>query len=233
MVSIGCIESELLGDRLVAVREQSHLTLALCFDEMLNQPAARARFICYMIQMYHYVRFACPLMEKMLRLRDRLPPRIVDYLEQNLVEEAGHEQWILEDLERLGFEPDRVQRTRPLRQTASLVGSQYYWMRASHPAVCFGYMFALERTAPTLEANREAIRKLAESLDIGIKALSSLVRHGELDFQHQKDKVELLNSTRLDRGVEENLLQNCRETMLNLCDLFVGIAGLPASQLSD
>ena len=53
-----------LGDRLLCVREQSHSTLKFCFNQIFDQPDARQRFICYMVQTYHYVSFACPLMEQ-------------------------------------------------------------------------------------------------------------------------------------------------------------------------
>lgn len=224
-------DSEPLGDKLLRVREQSRLTLELCFDEMLDRPDARARFICYMVQTYHYVSFACPLMEHMLGMRDRLPSQMASYLEQNLVEEAGHEQWVLDDLERLGLDRTSVQLSRPLRQTASFVGSQYFWAEEANPAVCFGYMFTLERTASTPEGHRAAVVSLSERLGIEMEALSNYSRHGELDFEHQEDKIKLLNTVSLDDRIAEGVLQNCRETTLNMCDLFVEIAEMPASQL--
>jgi pyrroloquinoline quinone (PQQ) biosynthesis protein C len=199
---------------------------------MLERPDARQRFICYMVQTYHYVSFACPLMQHMLLMKKRLPTAMVSYLEQNLVEEAGHEQWILDDLERLGFERNLVQVSRPLRQTASLVGSQYFWIEKEEPAVCFGYMFTLERTAATIELHRTAIRNLSKRLGIEMEALSNFTRHGELDFDHQNDKIDLLNTVKLNSGVGEAILQNCRETTLNLCDLFLEIAEIPALQLT-
>jgi pyrroloquinoline quinone (PQQ) biosynthesis protein C len=220
-----------LGDRLLRVREQSRPTLELCFNRMFERPDARQRFICYMVQTYHYVSFACPLMEHILANRDRLPSEMVRYLEQNLIEEAGHEQWVLDDLERLGFERKRVQDSRPMRQTASLVGSQYFWIEKAQPAACFGYMFTLERTAATPELHKAGIIKISERLGIGMDALTNYSRHGELDFDHQDDKISLLNTAKLDTNSAEAILQNCRETTLNLCDLFVEIAEMPASQL--
>jgi pyrroloquinoline quinone (PQQ) biosynthesis protein C len=220
-----------LGDRLLRVREQSRPTLELCFNRMFERPDARQRFICYMVQTYHYVSFACPLMEHILANKDRLPSEMVKYLEQNLVEEAGHEQWVLDDLERLGFERKRVQASRPLRQTASLVGSQYFWIEKPQPAACFGYMFTLERTAATPELHKAGITSISERVGIGMDALTNYSRHGELDFDHQEDKIDLLNTVKLDTNSAEAILQNCRETTLNLCDLFVEIAEMPASQL--
>jgi len=220
-----------LGDRLLGVREQSRLTLDLCFNEMLDRPDARQRFICYMVQTYHYVSFACPLMERMLAKREALPAAMVGYLEQNLIEEAGHEQWVLDDLERLGMERNRVRNSMPLRQTTTLVGSQYFWIEKAQPAVCFGYMFTLERTAATPELHRAGISRLSDRLGIKMEALSNYIRHGELDFDHQNDKIELLNKVKLETDVGEAILQNCRNTTLNLCDLFVEIAEMPTSQL--
>jgi len=222
---------EMLGDELFRAREQCRLTLDLCFNEMFDRADARRRFICYMFQTFHYVSFACPLMEHMLAMKDRLPAEMTRYLEQNLIEEAGHEQWVLDDLERLGFERNHVQNSRPLRQTASLVGSQYFWIEKAEPAACFGYMFTLERTAATPELHRAGITSISERLGIGMDALSNFTRHGELDFDHQDDKIKLLNTVNLDTGIAEAILQNCRETTLNLCDLFVEIAEMPASQL--
>jgi len=208
-VTVAFDERGKLGDRLLRVREQSRLTLELCFNQMFDRPDARQRFICYMVQTYHYVSFACPLMEHMLLNKDRLPAAIVGYLEQNL----------------------RVQGLRPLRQTASLVGSQYFWIEKAQPAACFGYMFTLERTAATPELHKAGIISISERLGIGMDALTNYTRHGELDFDHQDDKISLLNTVKLDANSAEAILQNCRETTLNLCDLFVEIAEMPASQL--
>ncbi len=224
-------DREMLGGRLLRVREQSRLTLELCFNEMFDRPDARQRFICYMVQTYHYVSFACPLMERMLAKKADLPAAMVGYLEQNLIEEAGHEQWVLDDLERLGLERNRVRHSTPLRQTAALVGSQYFWIERGQPAACFGYMFTLERTAATPELHRAGIARLGERVGIGMEALSNFTRHGELDFDHQDDKIKLLNTIDLEPEVGEAILQNCRDTTLNLCDLFVEIATLPAAEL--
>jgi hypothetical protein len=100
-----------------------------------------------------------------------------------------HDDWLLEDLERLGVERVRVLNWMPPPTVATLVGAQYYWIGHFHPIAILGYIAVLEGTPP-IEAEIQAI---AERTGISLDAFSTLVRHARLDPHHRDDLNEVLD----------------------------------------
>jgi hypothetical protein len=70
-----------------------------------------------------------------------------EYYLEHAEEEAGHEQWLLNDLASLGVPRQQVLALLPHPSVAALVGVQYYWMFHVHPIAYLGYIAVLE--APT------------------------------------------------------------------------------------
>src|ERR1035437_2799185 len=74
---------------------------------------------CYphlLIHTYHYVKYSCELMELAARQLNAPRHRPVQlYFENHITEERGHEEWLLSDLEQLGFPKTVALRSFPLR----------------------------------------------------------------------------------------------------------------------
>src|SRR5262245_18860582 len=98
-------------------------TLDYSWNQLFEGQDARQRFISYLIEMYHYVKFSCPLMG--LVLSQCPSATFARYLEKHIAEESGHEEWVLDDLERLGLRRSLVLRSMPSPQNMALIGTQY------------------------------------------------------------------------------------------------------------
>lgn len=124
------------------------------------------------------------------------------YYLEHLLEETGHDAMLLDDLQRLGI--DEVPYSRA---AAEIAGAQYYLIAHEHPALLLGYMMALERESPPVEAIDELSSHHGTSL-------SALRHHAIHDPQHRKDLARLIAAQ--SRSVQERIKVNEERTLILL-----------------
>src|SRR5215510_7596973 len=95
------------------------------------------------------IRATVPLMEAALaRTRvmgaDLLAPKLALYFEHHIPEEMHHDEWLLDDLESLGFNRSDLLRRPPSPTVAGMVGAQYYWIHHYHPVLLLSYIMVME-----------------------------------------------------------------------------------------
>lgn len=141
-----------------------------------------------LVETFHYVKHSCSLMSRACaRLgHDRLP--LQAYFAKHIAEEVGHEEWVLDDLEALGYDRREVEASRPLPETVGLIGSQLYVIDYVHPAGLLGYVYLMESTPPN-----ELSLAFLEAYGIGPGATTFLRRHGETDQRHSRELGEMLD----------------------------------------
>jgi len=132
----------------------------------------------YLVAMHQVIRASVPLMEDAVRAR-----LIVDYLERHIPEERDHDDWVLEDLERLGHTVDGVLRVHPYPAVATLAGAQYYYIRHHDPAAIIGYIAQLEGYPP----DEALLAAAAERTGLPFAAFRTMRKHAHLDPFHRRD----------------------------------------------
>ena len=161
----------------------------------------------FLITLHHVIRGSVPLMRSALhRSRDlsRTDPvaeGMAPYLEEHIVEELGHDEWVLEDLEVLGVDRVSVLSRVPSPAVACLVGSQYYWALHHHPVTVLGYL-AVSEGYPT---SPQVIQQLIERTQLPRPAFRTLVEHAELDPDHGNELDRIIDSLPLSPELEEAL----------------------------
>jgi hypothetical protein len=108
---------------------------------------------------------------------------IYRYLTHHIPEEMNHDDWVLEDLNVLGFDRHEVLKRIPSASAAALVGAQYYWIQHVHPVALLGYIAVLEGTPPDVEF----FERTADRIGTPRAAFSNLLRHGMLDPRHREE----------------------------------------------
>jgi len=143
-----------------------------------------------LVETYHYVKHSVSLMEYACELMSdtRMHSEAKSYLKRHAREEAGHEEWLLDDLEALGFARRDVLNAVPLSETVSLIGTQLYVIRYLHPLGLFGYIYTMESRPPT----KTALRQL-RGLGIPSRAMTFLERHGRFDVGHKHELAMVLD----------------------------------------
>ncbi len=141
-----------------------------------------ASYIAFLTEAYHHVRHTVPLLKA---ARDALRPHqawLRDALDEYVDEEAGHDEWILNDIAACGGDAEAVRHGPPGHATEVMVAYAYDTIARVNPVAFFGMVHVLEGTSVSLALMAaDAIQK---PLGLPDSAFSYLRSHGTLDQQH-------------------------------------------------
>jgi len=112
-----------------------------------------------------------------------------DYLAHHIVEERGHDNWILDDAEAMGIDRSLLLERLPKKTPVQLVGSQYYWIHHYHPVAMLGYIAVMEGNPPSTDL----IEDVARRNRLPAEAFSSFLLHAKVDPKHRADLDSLLD----------------------------------------
>jgi pyrroloquinoline quinone (PQQ) biosynthesis protein C len=182
----------LLNERLrtETAADRARLLSAPVIQRALRGAATRELYVRFLTQAYHHVRHTVPLL---MAAGGRLTERqgwargpILHYLE----EEAGHEQWILNDIAHAGGDRDAAAASVPSVATEAMVAYAYDTITRRNALGFFGMVHVLEGTSVALAL--EAADRIQATLQLPTSAFSYLRSHGELDQQHVGDLARVL-----------------------------------------
>jgi hypothetical protein len=153
-------------------------------------------------------RASVPLMEAAREVlgghpQDSLTSALDEYFCRHIVEEVGHDQWVLDDLMILRGDPDPLH-SASFASVATLVGAQYFWLRHLHPLTLLGYIAVIEGEPVDIPLVQQAGQQHGVPTD----SLRAYVRHGHLDVAHSADFDVLLNTLPLTRRQEGWIAQS-------------------------
>jgi len=140
-------------------------------------------------------RATIPMMEEVIKSAEKLPDDpvcapLIQYMEQHIAEETDHDEWYVDDLAHLGLSRAEVFNRIPSPNTASLVGSVYYWVKHHHPIAFLGYMGSIE-TYPSTEA---FVKDMNNDSGLPEKAFDTILMHARIDIEHSKDIRKLIDN---------------------------------------
>lgn len=165
-----------------------------------NHPQLESVFKKHLLRLYFTITASKPLLEAALQrsreLSDDCPvaAKLVPYLAEHIIEEEGHDEWVLDDLEVLGVSRAEVRATIPPADAATLTGSQYYYIQHSHPVAVTAYQAVVEGSPP----RKEFLDSIVARTAIPKGAFGSLYKHAIIDQQHGKALWALLDSLPLE-----------------------------------
>lgn len=158
-------------------------------------PNVRQLYPRYLVTMHGVVRAAASLLRSAAARARELAPHdavaagLVDYYARHAIEETGHDQWLLEDLEAIGADPEATRRC-PQASIANLVGAQYYWLRHAHPVALLGHMAVVEGHAP-----KEGFAQRLEAITgYPPEGFRTIRRHARIDLSHAREVYRTIDS---------------------------------------
>ena len=161
-----------------------------------THPRLREIYPEFLFRNHSVIRSSVPLMkaaaeecEKRLG-RDEIAEGMLAYFRKHIPEETGHDDWVLDDLETLGYRREEVLKRIPPPSAAALAGAQYYWIRHVHPVALLGFIAVLEGTPPDVAF----FESTADRIGVPRRAFSNLLLHGKLDPQHRDDLDRTLDA---------------------------------------
>ena len=185
--------------------DRARLLAAPVIQRALRGDVTRELYVAFLTEAYHHVRHTVPLM---MAAGSRLTERqgwarepLLHYLE----EEAGHEQWILNDIAHAGGDRELAAGSLPSLATEAMVAYAYDTVMRRNALGFFGMVYVLEGTSVALAL--EAADRIQATLQLPVHAFSYLRSHGELDRQHVGDLARVL--ARIDHEDDASAVIRC------------------------
>jgi pyrroloquinoline quinone (PQQ) biosynthesis protein C len=142
-------------------------------------------YAAFLVQTYHYVVHTRPLLRRSgERLMSEGKTLQAQLFFGKADEENGHEQWILDDLQAIGEDPERIHREKPVAAVLTFVTWNSFVVEHGSPIALLGAAYVLE----ALSAARAGI--VAKNLieNSGIRGIKRGVRflngHADADVDH-------------------------------------------------
>ncbi len=152
-------------------------------------------YVAFLIQAYHHVKHTTPLLmacgSRVPHPMEWLRNAMAHYIE----EEVGHQEWILNDIEVCGGDPEAVRQGVPDWPAELMCAYAYDIVQRRNPVGFLGMVLVLEGTS--IELATRAAKATQASLKLPDNAFTYLTSHGSLDISHMKFYQGLVN--RLDR----------------------------------
>ena len=158
----------------------------------LQGRVSRPSYVAFLTEAYHHVRHTVPLLKA---CKAALPPQHAGWLDaamdEYIEEEAGHDEWILDDIAACGADADAVRHGRPAHATEVMVAYAYDQIARRNPLGFFGMVHVLEGTSVALAL--QAADQIQAHLQLPDRAFSYLRSHGTLDQEHTAHFAQLMD----------------------------------------
>jgi pyrroloquinoline quinone (PQQ) biosynthesis protein C len=166
------------------------------------------RYRALLLELYHVVWHFNPVCAAAASRMDDGHQAIRHFLYEHMHEEAGHETWVLNDLDAVGVPEAAARAHAPSISTLSLNGYNYWAADRRHPCSVLGMLYALEVIAsvyggPFATAIREALL-----LD-GDRGVSFIDSHATMDAQHMAELRQVLNQF-VDEAAQGAVIESAR-----------------------
>jgi len=167
-----------------ASTRRSFIELPL-IQEVMREGASKDLYLDFLSQAYYHVKCTAPLLAWAVSCCSTDDRRYQSALFKYIDEERGHEEWILEDIEAFGGDPESVRQSAPRFPCKIMVGHAYYLVDRVSPYGLLGMVHVLEGMAVALASDAvRAIRKtMPAPSESGFKYLTT---HSDLDIEHTK-----------------------------------------------
>lgn len=193
----------------------------------LQGRVSRPSYLAFLREAYHHVRHTVPLLQA---CRAALPARhawLQPALDEYVLEEQGHDAWILDDIHACGGDAEAVRDGAPAHATEVMVAYAYDQIARRNPLGFFGMVHVLEGTSVALAL--QAADQIQAHLALPDAAFSYLRSHGTLDREHTATFALLMD--RIDDAQDQADIVHAARAFYRLYgDVFRGLPLPAASQ---
>jgi thiaminase len=148
-------------------------------------------YIAFLTQAYHHVKHTTPLL---MACGARVPHQMEwlrDAMAHYIEEELGHQEWILNDIEVCGGDPQAVRNGIPDMPAELMCAYAYDIVQRRNPIGFLGMVLVLEGTS--IELATKAAKATQANLNLPDSAFTYLTSHGSLDISHMQFYQGLVN----------------------------------------
>jgi heme oxygenase len=148
-------------------------------------------YVAFLREAFHHVRHTVPLLQAMKAALPAQHAWLHGALDEYIEEEAGHDEWILDDIRACGSDAEAVRHGAPGHATEVMVAYAYDAIARRNPLGFFGMVHVLEGTSVSLALL--AADAIQQPLALPDAAFSYLRSHGTLDKEHTAHFARLMD----------------------------------------
>ncbi len=139
-------------------------------------------YVAFLTEAYHHVKHTVPLLRAAKAALPAHHAWLNAAMDEYIEEEAGHDEWILDDIRACGSDEEAVRHGQPAHATEVMVAYAYDTIARGNPLAFFGMVHVLEGTSVALAL--QAADAIQQPLGLPDAAFSYLRSHGTLDQEH-------------------------------------------------
>jgi len=143
------------------------------------------------------------------------------HLYEHMHEESGHEEWVMNDLDAVGVNPEVTRAHEPSVHTLALTGYNYWAAERRHPCSVLGMIYALEVIASVYGGPFASAIKEALLLE-GERGVSFVNSHATMDAMHMASLREVLNTLR-DEASRDAVVESASVNFHHLTRIFEAV----------
>jgi pyrroloquinoline quinone (PQQ) biosynthesis protein C len=195
------------------------LTIPQLVDALAGR-ISKATYVAYLTEAYHHVKHTTSLMAAAKSKLDNEHRDFKRALDEYIIEETGHERWILDDISACGADAQAVRVGEPRMATELMVSFAYDYINRVNPMGFFGMVYVLESTSVVLASRGAAA--VQHSLGLPTTAFRYLTSHGALDQEHMSFFEGLMDKVTLEAD-REAIMHVAKRMFILFGDLFRAI----------
>jgi pyrroloquinoline quinone (PQQ) biosynthesis protein C len=161
---------------------QGLLSAPIIQGVLLRGEVSLPSYIAFLTEAYHHVKHTVPLLRAAKAALPAHHAWLNDAMDEYIEEEAGHDEWILDDIRACNADAEAVRHGRPAHATEVMVAYAYDTITRGNPLGFFGMVHVLEGTSVALAL--QAADAIQRPLGLPDSAFSYLRSHGTLDQEH-------------------------------------------------
>lgn len=162
-------------------------------QDMLNGRFSKEKYINFLHKIYPIVLHFCPIMAAAASRCSVEMKEVKNYFYEQINEEKGHEDMVLDDLASFDVPPEQVIASTPGHPVQAMLGYNYYVLDRVHPCGVLGMVYVLEIISSVYGGHVAA--SISQSLDRPLNAgFSFLDSHSSIDMEHMAKLRKLLQS---------------------------------------
>jgi pyrroloquinoline quinone (PQQ) biosynthesis protein C len=186
---------------------------------MMHKGLTLAEYKAFLHDLYHIVLHFCPTMAAAAARCDARLDNIRAELAERIVEETGHEQWVLEDVAAVGGDICSVTTLPPSAPVQAMIGYNYYAADRVHPCSVLGMLYVLEVIASVYGGKVADSIARAIGRDPGKGGFRFLSSHATMDADHLA-QLNVLLKTIADPAAQTAIIDSTRVNFHQFGQLF-------------
>lgn len=178
----------------VVAREWQRIRAGNFWRRVLGETVTPSFYRILMEQIYHYTRHNSINQATAAYRTDPNNRKLLRFVYKHALEELGHENMVVHDLNAKGLYDPALPQRRPLASTQALIAYLYQIALESGAVARLGYSYWAESCYGHIDV---ILKKLAHDLELTEKQMTFFVAHSDIDAKHSAEVAEAIRDSAL------------------------------------